>query len=327
MSTIAAKICFPECNDRDETSAVLGSKGACIAPTHLQHVPSKFLAFFCNKFLKLIDAFPPQTKIVAYIKTESKAFLCFHEDCGIFCEGVKDEQSKQKINYDKNDDTLIVDWQLVGCCIIGLNNLVNHNGLVDCTNPNGLIGCVGRCIIGLINLSDLTKHWLTRNGLVGFIGLVGHIGFIGGFVGFVSLGLVSLGGFISDISLTGFIGLSLVGFIGLGLVSWLISLIGLISLGLVGIISLVGSSASSACRIIGLVSRAILSAHCWPHNLVAAIIAAARKQAAHGVATMLTSATKIVNASFYYFASSSLHVCLFVREKMCWWLALARKKM
>jgi hypothetical protein len=42
---------------------------------------------------------------------------------------------------------------------------------------------------------------------------------------------------------------------------------------------------------------------------------------------MPTSATKIVDASFYYFASSSLHVCLLVREKMCWWLALARKKM
>ena len=44
-------------------------------------------------------------------------------------------------------------------------------------------------------------------------------------------------------------------------------------------------------------------------------------------ATILTSATKIADMAFYYFASSSLHVCLLVREKMCWWLALARKKM
>ena len=33
------------------------------------------------------------------------------------------------------------------------------------------------------------------------------------------------------------------------------------------------------------------------------------------------------DVAFYYFASSSLYVCLLVREKMCWWLALARKKM
>jgi hypothetical protein len=44
-------------------------------------------------------------------------------------------------------------------------------------------------------------------------------------------------------------------------------------------------------------------------------------------AKILTSATKIVDMVFYYFASSSLHVCLLVREKRCWWLALARKKM
>jgi hypothetical protein len=31
--------------------------------------------------------------------------------------------------------------------------------------------------------------------------------------------------------------------------------------------------------------------------------------------------------AFYYFASSSLHVYLLVRETMLWWLALARKKM
>ncbi len=33
------------------------------------------------------------------------------------------------------------------------------------------------------------------------------------------------------------------------------------------------------------------------------------------------------DVAIYYFASSSLYVCLLVREKMCWWLALARKKM
>jgi len=36
---------------------------------------------------------------------------------------------------------------------------------------------------------------------------------------------------------------------------------------------------------------------------------------------------KIVDVAFYYFASSSLHMCLLVRVKMLWWLALAKKKM
>ena len=44
-------------------------------------------------------------------------------------------------------------------------------------------------------------------------------------------------------------------------------------------------------------------------------------------ATLQSSATKIVDVAFYYFASSSLHVYLLVRETMLWWLALARKKM
>ena len=107
-----------------------------------------------------------------------------------------------------------------------------------------------------------------------------------GFVGFVSLGLVRFGGLISNISLGGFI--------GLGLISRLIGLIGLIGLGRVGIISLVGLLASSACQIIDLVSRAMLSAHRWPHNLVANnIIAVVHKQVKHEVATMLTSANQI----------------------------------
>ena len=133
-------------------------------------------------------------------------------------------------------------------------------------------------------------------GLVSLAGFIGRISLVG-FVGFVGLGLISHGELISNISLVCFIGLSLDGFIGLELVSWLTGLIGLISLSLVGIISLVGSSASSASRIIGIVSRAILWAHRWPHNLVAAI-AAARKPSALGVATLRSSATKIVDKHF-----------------------------
>jgi hypothetical protein len=43
---------------------------------------------------------------------------------------------------------------------------------------------------------------------------------------------------------------------------------------------------------------------------------------------MQSSATEITNAAAsYYRAVSSLHVRSFVREKMWWWLALARRKM
>jgi hypothetical protein len=86
-------------------------------------------------------------------------------------------------------------------------------------------------------------------------------------------------------------------------------------------------SASSARQLIGLVSRAILSAHCQPHNLVAAIIVVAHKQAARGVATMLTSTNEIASvATSYFCATSLLHVSINVRETMWWWLAVARRK-
>ena len=46
------------------------------------------------------------------------------------------------------------------------------------------------------------------------------------------------------------------------------------------------------------------------------------------VAALHFSASEIVNATtLYYCAVSLLHICLFLREKMCWWLALAKKKM
>jgi len=52
-----------------------------------------------------------------------------------------------------------------------------------------------------------------------------------------------------------------------------------------------------------------------------------KQASALGVAKLQSRATKIVNVAFYYFASSSLHMHSFLREKMWWWLALARKKM
>ena len=98
----------------------------------------------------------------------------------------------------------------------------------------------------------------------------------------------------------------------------LIGLIGLIGLGDLCITSLVGSSASSARQLIGLIGFVIAA------KTISRLL---KKAVALGVATLQSSATKIVNVAFYYFASSSLHVCLLMMEKMLWWLALARKKM
>ena len=84
--------------------------------------------------------------------------------------------------------------------------------------------------------------------------------------------------------------------------------------------SLVGLLALFTCRLIGLIGFVI----------AAKTISRRLKQAAAlGGAMLQSSATEIVDIAFYYFfTASSLHVHLFVREKMmCWCLALARKNM
>jgi hypothetical protein len=114
--------------------------------------------------------------------------------------------------------------------------------------------------------------------------------------------------------------------------SWNHGPIGIIIIGVVGF----GSAVSSARRLIGLVGHAGLLTH-WPFldSLAAALIAAKTKisqrlkqAAALRVATVRSSATEIANAaSTYYLIASSIHVHSLVREKMWWWLTLARKKL
>jgi hypothetical protein len=185
---------------------------------------------------------------------------------------------------------------------IGFNNLISHNNLVN---------YIGR-VSHTISLGDIISI-VNHTGLVGHIGLLSLNGLLD--LSLISLSLARLIGHISFAVLIGNISLNGLGFIGL------------ISLGLVGIISLIGLLASSALWLICLVSRAVLLAHCWPHILVAAMLAVACKQAEHGVATMLTSANKIASmATLYFCATSSLHVSINVRETMWWWLAVARKR-
>ncbi len=69
---------------------------------------------------------------------------------------------------------------------IGL--IVRINGLNRYTDPNSLIGLIGCCIIGLIDLLALSNHWF--NGLVDFLGyILGLVGFIETSVLSASLGL------------------------------------------------------------------------------------------------------------------------------------------
>jgi hypothetical protein len=83
--------------------------------------------------------------------------------------------------------------------------------------------------------------------------------------------------------------------------------------------SLVGSAASFACQLIGLIGF-VIAAKTMSRRL--------KQAAALEVATLQSRATENVDVAFYYFGCSLLHLCLLVREKMlCWWLALARKKM
>ncbi len=130
------------------------------------------------------------------------------------------------------------------------------------------------------------------------------------------IGHISLGELIDHNGLVSFVGLGIAGFIGLTLDS-----LG----GLIGHISLVGLC------IIGLISSSTHRLFC--EHLATAVHEATKirwleHEASHGVAAALRmSASKIVNAPTTYYVTSLLHVCSFVREKMCSWLALAKKKM
>jgi hypothetical protein len=176
-------------------------------------------------------------------------------------------------------------------------------GLIGLDSIIGLVGQTG--LVGLIGYNGLVDR-IIQNGLVDRNNLVGPIGFS------------DISGLIDRISLVGPIGFS--GVIGL---------VGQISLGisLVSLISLVGQIGFGFVRLISLGDLSVIS-------LISFVIAAKtisprlKQAAALVVATLQSSATEIGDVAFYYFASSSLHVCLLVREKMlCWWLALARKKM
>jgi hypothetical protein len=142
-------------------------------------------------------------------------------------------------------------------------------------------------------------------------------------------GISGLADQISLISLSDLAMISLVSSLA-SFVRLIISLIGIIGLSL---IASVASVASLARRLISFISLVGSSTHrLFCERLATAVNEATKitwrlKQAAAlGVATVRSSATKIANAaSIYYLITSSFHVHSLVREKMWWWLALARK--
>ena len=83
-------------------------------------------------------------------------------------------------------------------------------------------------------------------------------------------------------------------------------------------------------QLIGFVDLIGSSTHWLFCKRLAAVTKATEKswQLKQATAVGVASATKIANAaSTFYLIASSFHVHLLMREKMCWWLALARKKM
>jgi hypothetical protein len=176
--------------------------------------------------------------------------------------------------------------------------------------------------ISLVSISGL----IGRNHLVGFIGLD-----VVSLICFISLnGHIGLVGRISHNGLIDVIGLSL---IKLSVLSnhWLISLIGVIGLGVIASSAL---TASLACRLISFVSLVGSLTHrlFCEQCLAAAVFEATQiswqlKQAAALRVATLQSSTTETAASTYYFTASLLHMHSLVREKMLWWLTLARKKM
>jgi hypothetical protein len=199
------------------------------------------LAFGCNELFQLITAFGQvklighvghtnglvnhnsqiQPQLIVVIAKDFKIYLFFQDYCRIFCKGVKDHCNglirDGGVGYTGIDDSLVKP-----ILIVRINGLDGHTG------PNGLIGLVGFCIIDLITLLALSKHWL--NGLVDFLGcktLVGIFSLVGlGFVGLNCLvgivlchiSLIGLVGLIGFIGLVGLVGFGLNGLIGKGII-------------------------------------------------------------------------------------------------------------
>jgi hypothetical protein len=227
---------------------------------------------------------------------------------------------------------------LAVCWIISLS-LVDLSGISD-----SFVKQIG-CVVNLSNIDGISGHDDHKNGL---ISLISFVGLSASFTCWL-IGHISLGRLIDHNGLVSFIGLGIFGFIGLSLDSlgrlghislvgrsaassnhWPISLISVFGLCLIASSASAASLAHRLIHFVGLIGSSTHRLFC--EHLVTAVNEATKIRwlkhtASHKAAALQISASKIVNAATAYYAASSHHVCTFVREKMCWWLALAKNKM
>jgi hypothetical protein len=224
----------------------------------------------------------------------------------------------------------------IGLGLVSIAGLISHSSLIVLGGFSGISDLVGQIslvsLIGLLSLVSINSigsfenHSLVSLFIIAIISLVGSstlvdcriiVGFISGFVG--------LGGLISNISLIGFISL-----IGLSASSayWLIGFGGFAICSVAAIIAATANLSAvvrkqATCRV------AAFFAALWDSDHLAMAGATTtcwlKHTASHRVATLQISASDIVDAATAFYAASSIHVHSFVREKMCWWLALAKK--
>jgi hypothetical protein len=230
-----------------ESILILISEGSQVAPATLQIFADGDQAAPHSNASKLI-----------VIYCNSKISLHFHDDCGTFCEGDRENANKGNeviVQQQSNlpsllslasatstlaaldasalSDTLAEAASLISLFLVGQNDLNDHIGLVNLSDlGNDFVDHIG--LVGLNDLVCFINH--NGLGLIGPVGctgpirLIGDIGFglisLVGLSGFGLVGLSGINGLIVRIGLAGFVGLS-----GFGL----ISLVGIIGFGLVGL--------------------------------------------------------------------------------------------
>jgi hypothetical protein len=111
----------------------------------------------------------------------------------------------------------------------------------------------------------------------------------------------------------------------------LIGLAGLVSFGINGLLSSLGGLIDHN-ALVGLIGCIRLVGFVIHHlapfiNMAKTILCWLKHAVTHRVAKQ-SSATEITNAAIYYYCTFSLlHASSLVREKMCWWVPLTKKKM
>ena len=209
-----------------------------------------------------------------------------------------------------------------------LKNLADSSALVDCWIIGLVLSSIsGFGVLSLISINGIgsfKNHSLISLFIVAIISLIGSstlvdcriiVGFIGGFVG--------LSGLISNISIIGFV--SLIRLLASS-ACWLIGFGGVAICSVAAIIAALANLSAVVRKQATRGVAAFFVVLCNSNHLAMAGATATcwlKQTASHGIAALQISASEIVNAATAFYAVSSLHIHSFVKEKMCWWLALA----